>query len=65
MAIGMHSRVIVMKPGPWKGFAGSVTRVYPNGTDVDVVLDDGRAREEGGTLPPAPPVMFAKTELAE
>lgn len=61
--IAMHSRVKVAAPGPLRGFTGSVTALYANNT-ADVVLDDGRAGNEGGKLNPIPAQNFALTSLA-
>ena len=58
--------VKVAAPGPLRGFVGSVVALYPaaNPPSADVVLDDGRADNEGGTLPPAHAKNFPLTELA-
>lgn len=63
MAIALHSRVRVTKHDATRGFVGSVVAL--RASDADVVLDDGRDRQDGGKLPPAPAVTYLLTELAE
>lgn len=61
MALAMHQRVKIMKPGSDLNKIGSIT--FLTDTQVGVVIDDGSDQQSGGQLAPPPPKMFALDEV--